>query len=471
MSDHPDAAPEPVDYDRLNGWKEIASFLGKGVRTAQRWEKDYGLPIHRLGREGGEIIFASRAELTAWLARGGNRDSGHTDTGDDDEAVGQASPETQGPEVVGTAGRRWAWLLAGATVVALLLSGLLALTRPAANPAHWHAVDNRLVVYGADDEEVFQFDPELDLDEAFLNQPFASTSGGHGVVYDLDGDGLREVLFAPRGPTTSPNLAFYILDHEGTVLAKIRPQQRVTFGDVEYLAPWLPYRVFVNPRPGLTPAIHVAFVHGQNFPTLLLEIDSRGNTLAEYWSNGYVHTVTFLRWRGLDVLAVGASNNDFQGSSLALFESGRATGSAPAAKHEYRCSTCSPIQPFVFIVFPRRCVAGSAVVNGTGSVGHVWTDADGSIFVDVEEGTFSGNTGHFVSLAKYTLDADLNLLRVEPTTGMLADHDSAFKEGLVDHSFSPERDGPDFFPVRVWRGGGFVDLPPAPIDWSQYGGR
>jgi hypothetical protein len=40
------------DSDRLNGWNEIATFLGKGVRTVQRWEREYGLPIHRLGREG-----------------------------------------------------------------------------------------------------------------------------------------------------------------------------------------------------------------------------------------------------------------------------------------------------------------------------------------------------------------------------------------------------------------------------------
>jgi hypothetical protein len=31
---------------RLNGWKEIAAYVGKGVRTVQRWEKAHGLPVH-----------------------------------------------------------------------------------------------------------------------------------------------------------------------------------------------------------------------------------------------------------------------------------------------------------------------------------------------------------------------------------------------------------------------------------------
>jgi phage terminase Nu1 subunit (DNA packaging protein) len=30
----------------LNGWKEIANYLGRGVRTVQRWE-EMGMPVRR----------------------------------------------------------------------------------------------------------------------------------------------------------------------------------------------------------------------------------------------------------------------------------------------------------------------------------------------------------------------------------------------------------------------------------------
>ena len=33
---------------RLDSWKEIASFLRRGIRTVQRWEREEGLPVHRL---------------------------------------------------------------------------------------------------------------------------------------------------------------------------------------------------------------------------------------------------------------------------------------------------------------------------------------------------------------------------------------------------------------------------------------
>jgi hypothetical protein len=51
----------------LNGWKEIANYLGKGVRTVQRYERKLGLPVRRpAGRSSGSVI-ATRAEINAWI--------------------------------------------------------------------------------------------------------------------------------------------------------------------------------------------------------------------------------------------------------------------------------------------------------------------------------------------------------------------------------------------------------------------
>jgi len=33
--------------DALQSWKEIAAYLKRGVRTAQRWERCAGLPVRR----------------------------------------------------------------------------------------------------------------------------------------------------------------------------------------------------------------------------------------------------------------------------------------------------------------------------------------------------------------------------------------------------------------------------------------
>jgi tetratricopeptide (TPR) repeat protein len=61
---------------RLNSWKEIASFFGKDERTVKRWEKQRGLPVHRVpgGEKGGVFVFTD--ELSDWLETRGEAGGG-----------------------------------------------------------------------------------------------------------------------------------------------------------------------------------------------------------------------------------------------------------------------------------------------------------------------------------------------------------------------------------------------------------
>lgn len=51
----------------LNSWKEIASYLGRGIRTVQRWES-LGLPIRRPRGRARSAVIAVRSELDAWIS-------------------------------------------------------------------------------------------------------------------------------------------------------------------------------------------------------------------------------------------------------------------------------------------------------------------------------------------------------------------------------------------------------------------
>jgi predicted DNA-binding transcriptional regulator AlpA len=55
---------------RLDSWKEIAAYLGKAERTVKRWEKERGLPTHRLPGSGNASVYAYTAELDQWLKSG-----------------------------------------------------------------------------------------------------------------------------------------------------------------------------------------------------------------------------------------------------------------------------------------------------------------------------------------------------------------------------------------------------------------
>lgn len=51
----------------LNSWKEIAGYLGRGVRTVQRWEAQLGLPVHRPAGKEHSAVLAFSSELDQWL--------------------------------------------------------------------------------------------------------------------------------------------------------------------------------------------------------------------------------------------------------------------------------------------------------------------------------------------------------------------------------------------------------------------
>jgi hypothetical protein len=54
----------------LNSWKEIATYLDRGVRTVQRWEND-GLPIRRVGAGNRAPVFAFKVEIDRSLREHG----------------------------------------------------------------------------------------------------------------------------------------------------------------------------------------------------------------------------------------------------------------------------------------------------------------------------------------------------------------------------------------------------------------
>ena len=58
--------------ERLDSWKSICAYLERDVSTLLRWEKEKGLPIHRIPGGQRQAVYAFRDELDAWLAKPDN---------------------------------------------------------------------------------------------------------------------------------------------------------------------------------------------------------------------------------------------------------------------------------------------------------------------------------------------------------------------------------------------------------------
>ena len=81
-----DSLPQPPSRI-LNSWKEIASYLGRGVRTIQRYEEKLGLPVHRpVGRERTAVL-AFADELEQWLRNSPSRNGTHSNSTNGDSSA------------------------------------------------------------------------------------------------------------------------------------------------------------------------------------------------------------------------------------------------------------------------------------------------------------------------------------------------------------------------------------------------
>lgn len=63
-------SPQPANgksKELLGSWKEIATFLNRGVRTVQRWEREEHLPVRRHDHNKRATVFAVASEVEEWM--------------------------------------------------------------------------------------------------------------------------------------------------------------------------------------------------------------------------------------------------------------------------------------------------------------------------------------------------------------------------------------------------------------------
>lgn len=98
----PGRSSEGVAPDRLDSWKDIATYLKRDVSTVQRWEKREAMPVHRHRHAKLGSVYAFRSELDTWWA-GRGVDLTHDGPGlssvtarrEDDEPSLQGTTETR----------------------------------------------------------------------------------------------------------------------------------------------------------------------------------------------------------------------------------------------------------------------------------------------------------------------------------------------------------------------------------------
>jgi len=483
-----DPGSSATNGDRLNGWKEIAAYFGKGVRTVQRWERELGLPVHRIKGNAGEILFASATEIDRWqrereeAARGEQAPLLATSFERQPEAVAPVDTRTagdagtEGPDSAqASAAGLWnthrARIIAGVALFVCVAGALawIGFPRPTpkktptapsvgSGPISWRVSGGRLEALDADNHVLWFYDefPAPLNDEAYREPPRGLL---RGAAADIDGDGHRELLLAVEaGPGRG---VLYCFDATGGVRFKREPGHDVRFGTKTFSPPFnVPGFQLTNEADGRR-TIWLAGTHHYDFPAVVEKRDARGELLAEYWSNWHIGLLAEATMAGRRVILVGATNNESgtnnvpDGASLAVVDYNHPSGCSPAATKKYTCTGSAAALPLRFFLFPRTDVchalahppyANQAVV-GAGVAEIITVECTGTV----------GSSGAITAHLGYRFDEDFNLVGAEAAETYRAAHSQLRILPEIDHPFGP-RDEQEIAAVREWKDGRLVPV-------------
>jgi hypothetical protein len=464
-------APRPTGR-QLHGWKDISSYFSRSVRTVQRWEREFGLPIHRYGIGHSEVVHAYVEELEQWKDTAEAGGAEHVRTAEEGVeepggGVGDGSVRTErrrGPWRALRIGLVFAVGVLGAGAAVTLLWPHTA-RRPgvpvpagqvapagAVEPANWDYETNTLVVRNSAGKLLWQhaFPFQLEL----RDRNWLPDSPGSPVrIRDIDQDGRREVLVLARpADRRADGFRFYAFNHSGTLRWTYAHSVGQVFGDTTYPPPFLGDQIILTPGSRGRPDVWLVSVHRPWFPSVLVRVDTDGRVLSKYWSSGYVTAVWTGDVAGKAVVLVGARNNESEGASLAMLDRADPSGSAPAANPFFQCRTCPTGRPLQFVQFPKP--VRLRPLHGTSPVTRLDVDALSRIvvWVDHSAGWDPAHAG-----AIYTLDAELRPLSAGVNDEYRVACSVLEQKRLVPRM--PNTPGVDEIDsIRWWDGAKFVDL-------------
>lgn len=457
MSGSPPTPPSAAETPGvLNGWKEIASYLGKSPRSVQRWERDLGLPVRRIPTpDGGSIVYATPGEVDAWRARqceqqtNGVDDSSPPHLTDGSVAAETAADSRERPPRMPVRSNRWNWLRAAIpTWAALTLTGAAAATGfwigtfPDASgiASTWEFEGRQLRAYTSGGRALWAHDFELPV-----NHPstFLRGRGAHG---DLDGDGRLETLVpvrfsaSPRDAASESD-AVVAFGPSGRVLWSVQPQVTLHAGSEVFEGPWHVYDIATGPTPE-GPRTWIAFSHHTWWPGFALEVDANGSQRIRYLQGGRVYTLGYWQSEGKPLLVAGGTAREPGVASAVVIDLMTSPARWPAdGAAGLSCGHCPNADPHEVLLFPTSHVT-SALQRPYGWVFRVRTDAAG-LQLTINDGFGAGTL--------VSLNDRLDLSGFERSDQYWHVHRDLENQGRIAHAVDDCPDRIDPLDVRVWQ--------------------
>jgi hypothetical protein len=409
---------------RLDSWKEIAAHVQRDVRTVARWEKERGLPVHRVPGSRGQV-FAFTTEIDRWLTSA----DGETAT----KVIAAAGASA-------TSRPRWR-LVAAPVVVAVLTLAVVVGTGLLGRGEPIVAVDvqhNELVARTVSGEAWrYAFSGPVRIGGDTIERT---------AIVDLDGDGSAEVLAVLGRPSTGPDdESLYCFSSSGALMWQRRMDATLRFAAGEFTSPWNAGPVRAFETAGGWRIVWLTHHHTW-WPAIVVMYDPAGTEKGRFVHAGWITETAGLPDGRLVISGV---SNQHDADVVALLDAQSWDGAGPPSEGGYECRNCPAGRPVRYFVLPRSELSRTAGTARQRAQIHVFAD-----MIQVHIVQVPGGDADVI----YEFSRELELRRIRPSDAYWAWHAELEASGAVGHSAAvcPERAGAT---ARLWeRGRGWSDV-------------
>jgi hypothetical protein len=318
----------------LGSWKEIGKFLGQDPKTCQRWEKQFGVPIHRKTGAKRSRVHAYPDELENWRKMS--------------SVTLPTALIPPGEAPIRVSKTRFSVKAGALLLLPLIFVGsyfmIIGSTR-GCQPVDFSIVDNKLIAIGSNHRRLWPFDPHLSelQDESFyrkhfqkkkdLEESLISLRGNPLlIIRDINHDGWNEILFAPQTTDLMNVGKVYLIDHNGNQIWNIDLGQEIYVGSKafssDYVIAALDVRDFL--ARGNDQILIIGHSRQQD-PARILLVDLEKNTLGEYWNYGQISDILIddLDYDRIPELILGGQNGEYGKPVMIVLDPRNLSGSSP----------------------------------------------------------------------------------------------------------------------------------------------
>ena len=337
----------------LASWKEIAAYLDCDARTCRRWEKHFGLPVHRIEGTSKSRVYAYQEDIDKWLKKRRER--------------------TQSRVQLFYQNR---YLQALITILLLIFLGVTVVALKSLVPkdkgsaADFHIAGSKLVIVDQHDIRIGEYDTGIDnlIDENSYRSNFQSSSNSVDnkgrvarvlpllTIQDIDGNKSQEILFSIQTKSEAKEGILLCLNEKGKKLWEYKAGREIQYGTIRYSSDYriIGFMLCDFNADGIKEIV-VTSSHRIDFPNQVVILDYKGKVKGEYWNSGYLNRceIADLDKDGYMELLLAGCNNEYKKGCLVVFDPKNMHGGSPQSDAIFSSEELVPGTEKYYILFPR----------------------------------------------------------------------------------------------------------------------